>query len=137
MNGRWDVAALRAGGSVSLVFAVPFSIAASWAGDRGSSTLAIWLVLGAIGGFGLGAGCGAWVQRVGMPLTHGLVSATGTYLAAQAVFVTIKVVTGGSVGWFGILFNLSVVSLVGILGGMLGRRLRNRGVLPSTERVGL
>jgi hypothetical protein len=30
-----------------------------------------------------------------------------------------------------------VVSLVGILGGMLGRRLRNRGVLPSTERVGL
>lgn len=134
MTSRWDVPALRAGGSVALVFAVPFSIAASWAADRGSSTLAVWLVLGAVAGFWLGAGCAAWVQRVGMPLTHGLVTATGTYLVAQSLFVLVKILSGGTVRWFGLLFNLSVVSLVGVLGGLVGRRMRNRGALPSSER---
>lgn len=135
MNGRWDLNALRAGGSVALVFAVPFSLGASWAADRGSSALAVWLVLGAVVGFWLGAGVAAWVQSVGMPLSHGVVAATGTYVAAQTVFVAIKLVSGGTIGWFGILFNLSVVSLVGVLGGLLGRRMRNRGLLPSSERA--
>lgn len=134
VNDRWDRSALQAGALVALVFAVPMSIGATWAADRGYSTFAVWLVLGAVFGFLLGAGCAAWVQRVGMPLSHGVATATGTYLAAQSVFVAIKVVTGGDIGWFGILFNLSVVSLVGVLGGLLGRRLRNHGALPSTER---
>ena len=55
---RWDTAALRMGAMVSLIFAIPFSIGASWAASRDSTALAIWLVLGAIGGFTLGAGCG-------------------------------------------------------------------------------
>lgn len=134
VNERWDRSALQAGALVALVFAVPLSIGATWAADSGYSTVAVWLVLGAVFGFLLGAGCAAWVQRVGMPLSHGVATATGTYLAAQTVFVAIKVVTGGDIGWFGILFNLSVVSLVGVLGGLLGRRLRNQGALPSTER---
>ena len=85
---RWDWDAIRAGAMVALVFAVPFSIAGRWAADsRDDSTLAVWLNLGAVVGFVLGAGCAAWVQRVGTPLSHGLVTAVGTYLAAQAVFV--------------------------------------------------
>ena len=72
---RWDTAALRMGAMVSLIFAIPFSIGASWAASRDSTALAIWLVLGAIGGFTLGAGCAAWVQRLDLPLSHGLVTA--------------------------------------------------------------
>jgi hypothetical protein len=133
---RWDVTALRMGATVSLVFAIPFSLGASWAASRNSTTLAIWLVLGAVGGFTLGSGCAAWVQRLDLPLSHGLVTATGTYSATQALFIAVQLVTGGSVNWFGAFFNLSVVAGVGLVGGWIGRRLRAKGFVPSFERSG-
>lgn len=133
-SGRWDGVALRAGALVSLVFAVPFSVAASWAAAAGNSSLAVWLSLGAVAGFGVGAGCAAWVQRIGLPISHGIVTAAGTYVAAQSVFIAFELATGDEVNWFGAMFNLSVVMGVGLLGGLLGRRLRNQGVLPSIER---
>ena len=131
---RWDRDAIRAGAMVALVFAVPFSIAGRWAADsRDDSTLAIWFNLGAVVGFLLGAGCAAWVQRVGFPLSHGLVTAVGTYLAAQAVFIVVRLVRGLDVRWFAVVFNLMVVLLAGLLGGLLGQYLRNRGVLPGSR----
>ena len=131
---RWDTAALRMGAMVSLIFAIPFSIGASWAASRDSTALAIWLVLGAIGGFTLGAGCAAWVQRLDLPLSHGLVTAVGTYSAAQMIFIVVRLVSGNSVNWFGAFFNLSVVAGVGLIGGWIGRRLRAKGFVPSFER---
>ena len=51
---RWDWDAIRAGGAVALVFAVPFSVAARWAADsRDDSVLATWLTIGAVVGFAL------------------------------------------------------------------------------------
>lgn len=132
---RWDTAALRMGAMVSLVFAIPFSLGASWAASRDATSLAIWLVLGAVGGFTLGAGCAAWVQRLDLPLSHGLVTATGTYSVTQAIFIVVQLATGGSVNWFGALFNLSVVAGVGLIGGWIGRRLRSKGFIPSFERA--
>jgi hypothetical protein len=131
---RWDTAALRMGAMVSLIFAIPFSIGASWAASRDSTALAIWLVLGAIGGFTLGAGCAAWVQRLDLPLSHGLVTAVGTYSAAQMIFIVVRLVSGNSVNWFGAFFNLSVVGGAGLIGGWIGRRLRTKGFVPSFER---
>ena len=131
---RWDTAALRMGAMVSLIFAIPFSIGASWAASRDSTALAIWLVLGAIGGFTLGAGCAAWVQRLDLPLSHGLVTAVGTYSVAQMIFIVVRLVSGNSVNWFGAFFNLSVVVGVGLIGGWIGRRLRAKGFVPSFER---
>jgi hypothetical protein len=133
-TGRWDAVALRAGALVALVFAVPLSLGASWAASAGNTALAVWLSIGAVAGFGVGAGCAAWVQRVGLPISHGLATAAGTYIAAQTVFIAFELVTGDEVNWFGAMFNLSVVMGVGLLGGLLGRRLRNQGVLPSIER---
>ena len=134
MKGRWDWDAIRAGGSVALVFAVPFSIAARWAADsRDDSVLAVWLSLGAVLGFVIGAGCAAWVQRTGTPLSHALVTAVGTYLAAQAVFALVRLVRGQDVRWFAIMFNLTVVLGGGLLGGLLGQKLRSRGVLPGSR----
>ncbi len=130
---RWDIDALRAGGMVALVFAVPFSIGSSWAADRSDSALAVWLSVGAVLGFVLGAGCAAWVQRLGLPLSHGLATAIGTYALAQTVFIVIKLMRGSDVTWFASLFNLSVVAGAGLIGGMLGKRLRDRGFRPSTS----
>ena len=133
MNARrWDVDALKAGASVSLVFAIPFSLGARWAAEsRDDSSLAFWLSIGAILGFVLGAGCAAWVQRLDLPLTHALVTAIGTYTAAQAVFIAIRLLRGSDVNWFAALFNLSVVAGAGLLGGSLGRRLRAKGFRPT------
>jgi uncharacterized membrane protein YfcA len=131
---RWDTAALRAGAMVSLLFAIPFSVAARWAADsRDDSSLATILALCAVIGFVLGAGCAAWVQRVGFPLTHGIVTAVGTYIGAQAIFIVIRLLRGGDVNWFAALFNLSVAAGAGLVGGLLGQRLRSRGVLPRGE----
>lgn len=130
---RWDVPALRAGGAVALVFAVPFSAGATWAAGRDDSALAVWLSLGAVIGFVLGAGCAAWVQRVDLPLSHGIVTAMGTYAIAQAVFITIRLLRGSEVNWFAALFNLSVMLAAGTIGGFLGKRLRDKGFRPSTE----
>lgn len=134
-NSRWDPFALRAGAMVALVFAVPFSIAARWAADsRDDSGLALLMSLGAVVGFVLGAGCAAWVQRLDLPLSHALLTAVATYTLAQFVFIVIRLLRGQDVNWFASLFNLSVVSGAGLVGGLLGKRLRAKGFLPSTER---
>jgi uncharacterized membrane protein YfcA len=132
---RLDWAAVRAGGSVCLVFAVPFSLAARWAADsRDDSSLAVLLTLGAIAGFVLGAGVAAWAQQTGLPLAHGLVTAAATYLAAQAVFIAIRLALGREVHWFAAFFNIGPVLLAGALGGVLGQSLQRRGVVPSSRR---
>lgn len=132
---RLDWAAIRAGGMVCLVFAVPFSIAARWAADsRDDSALAVLLSLGALVGFVIGAGVAAWVQRVGLPLAHGVVTSAGTYLAAQAVFVAIRMLTGRDVHWYAVLFTVTPVLFVGVIGGLLGLKLQRNGWVPSTQR---
>ncbi len=133
-RARWDFDALRAGAMVALVFAVPFSIGATWAADSGDDALAVWLSIGAVLGFVLGAGCAAWVQRLDLPLTHGLATAIGTYTIAQAVFIVVKLARGSDVNWFAALFNLSVMAGVGLIGGMLGGRLRTSGFRPSEPK---
>lgn len=133
VSGRWDWPALRAGASVSLVFAVPLTVLA-FIVDSDSNGVNALFFFGAILGFVLGAGCAAWVQRCGMPMSHGVASAAGTYLAVQAVFVAIRLVRGDTVAWFSVFFTLGIVSLAGMFGGVLGNRLQQRGFEPSSAR---
>jgi hypothetical protein len=134
MAERWDVAAIRAGALVSLIFAVPLSIAARVAADGDNTGVAVGLVLGALVGFVIGSGCAAWLQQRGTPLSHGMVTAGGTYLAAQAVFVAIRLIRSDSVSWFALIFNLSFVLVAGVVGGVLGQRLQSSGFQPSGSR---
>lgn len=130
-----DRAALSQGAWVSLVFAVPFSVASRLMADHDSNSpwvSVLWLA--ALGGFTLGAGIAAWVQRTGFPLLHGLVCAGGTYIAAQAVFIVIKLMRGGSISWLAVFFTFTVVLTAGLVGGALGSALRKRGLRPSAER---
>lgn len=116
---------------MALVFAVPFSVAARWAAEsRDDPTLAAWLTVGAVVGFILGAGCAAWVQRRELPISHALVTALGTYVLAQAVFIAVRLARGNDVNWFAALFNLSVVAGAGLVGGILGARLGRAGARP-------
>lgn len=130
-----DRAALKQGAWVALVFAVPFSIGSRLMADHDAkSPLVSVLWLAALGGFTLGAGIAAWVQRTGFPLLHGLVCAGGTYIAAQIVFITIKLFRGGSISWLAVFFTFSVVLTAGLIGGGLGSALRRRGLMPTAER---
>lgn len=138
-TSRWDRRAIRAGGSVALVFAVPFSVAARLvAGDTtpegGRAALAALLSFGAAVGFLLGAGVAAWHQDRRTPLSHGIVTAGVTYLIPQVVLVTIKLARGSDVRWSGVLFNLTVALAMGVFGGFLGSYLQDRGVKPDARR---
>lgn len=127
-----DRTALRQGALTALVFAVPFSVASRWLADReGSSPWLPVLWLLALGGFTLGAGIAAWLQRTGYPLLHGIVCAAGTYVAAQAVFVVVKLARGGNVRWLSVFFTFTVVLFAGVVGGGLGSALQKRGIMPG------
>ena len=130
-----DWNALRAGGSVALVFAVPFSVAARIVADGDNHAgLASLLSLAALVGFVLGAGIAAWVQRLQLPLKHGIICAVGTYTAAQAVFIIVRLIRGSEVRWLAAIFNLTAVAVAGLFGGGLGSVLQRRGFVPSTNR---
>jgi hypothetical protein len=133
---KLDWYALRAGSSVSLVFAIPFSIAARVVADRGNSSGAASLLsLAALVGFVLGAGVAAWAQRLQLPLKHGLLCAIGTYVVAQAVFIMIRAIRGNDIRWLAAIFNLTAVAVAGLVGGALGSMMHRRGFYPSSSRA--
>ena len=134
MTSRWDLAAIRAGASVCLLFAIPCSLLAQWADGNDNDGLALLFVLGAVAGFVVGAGVAAWVQTKGLPLAHAMLTASGTYLAAQAVFIVVRLVRSDDVNFFAALFNLTTVLFAGSIGGALGLFLQRQGMRPSTQR---
>lgn len=130
---RWDVDAIRAGAAVCVTLAVPFRILAAAVGSDSGGLNALFFVL-FVAFFVIGAGCAAWVQRTATPLSHALVTAIGTYVAVEIVFVIVRLVRGTSIPWFAIVFTLSVISAAGLLGGFLGSRLQAQGFVPSSRR---
>ena len=134
VGGRWDWRAIREGAWVAAVLAVPFTLVARFFFDSDAhSGWAAILALGSFLGFVLGAGQAAWRQDRGTPLSHGLVTAVGTYVVVQAVFVVIRLIAGRDVNWFGVFFTLGLVLLAGVVGGLLGARLQASGFTPSTR----
>ncbi|MEP6623773.1 MAG: hypothetical protein ABJC79_04980 [Acidimicrobiia bacterium] len=130
-----DWNALRAGGSVSLVFAIPFSIAAIIVADGDKrSTAAVLLSLAAIIGFVLGAGVAAWTQQLNLPLKHGVICAVGTYAIAQAAFIIVRAIRGDEIRWLADIFNLTAVAVAGVIGGALGSVMHRRGFYPTSTR---
>jgi hypothetical protein len=131
MTMRWDWPAIGAGALIAVVFGLPLAIGARIAADGDHEGLAIGLSIAATVAFGAGAACAAWLQRAGTPLSHGLVTAGGTYVVVQAVLITIRLVRGQEVHWFSAVFTLTFVLFAGLLGGLAGQRLRSSGVVPA------
>ena len=116
---RWDWAAIGAGAADRRWCSpLPLAIGARIAADGDHEAVAVGLLDRRDGRLLVGAGCAAWLQRVGFPLSHGLVTAGGTYVAAQAVFIIVRLVRGEEVRWFGALFTLTFVLFAGLLGGL-------------------
>jgi hypothetical protein len=133
-EGRWDWQAIKEGASVAVVLAVPFTLIARFFFDSGArSGWAAILALGAFFGFLLGAGQAAWRQDRGTPLSHGLVTAAGTFLAVQAVFVVIKLIAGSQVHWGRIATSLVLTLGAGLIGGFCGSYLQRQGVHPRVR----
>lgn len=130
---RFDPEAIRAGIGVCLILAVPLTLVAAFV-DSDDSGLNALFFFGAMFGFVLGAGCAAWLQQRGTPMSHGIVTAMVAYLGAQVVFVSLRLLRGNSVDWFGVFFTLSLVMLAGVFGGLLGSSLQARGIVPSHRR---
>ncbi len=133
VSQRWDIDALRAGASVCATLAVPFRVLAAVVDSESGSLNALFFVL-FVGFFVVGSGCAAWVQRTGTPLSHALVTALGTYVLVEIVFIVVRLARGTEVPWFSLFFTLSVISAAGVLGGFLGSRLQAHGVVPSSRR---
>jgi asparagine N-glycosylation enzyme membrane subunit Stt3 len=139
MTGRWDVPALRAGGSVALVFAVPLSIAARVLTDRAedngdTSGLASLLALAALLAFVLGAAVAAWHQDRRTPLSHGIVAAGGAFVIGQAALLIVRVISGGDIRWLAIAINLTLTLVAGTVGGFVGSLMRRAGLTPTQRR---
>lgn len=131
-TGSWDWTAIRAGGTLSLLGAIPMFAAASWAsGARDSPGLAAVLSFGALLAFMAGAACAAWLQRVRLPLGHGIVTAVISYLLLQVVVTVYRLVVGNAVNLFNVMFFLTLASLAGLVGGGVGARMRRLGFVPS------
>jgi uncharacterized membrane protein YfcA len=92
------------------------------------------LTLGALGGFVIGAAAAAWAQRRGLPLAHGLVTAVSTYVLVQVAVSVYRVANGEDIDWFRVVFFVTVAAGAGMIGGLLGMRMRQTGMLPSRER---
>jgi hypothetical protein len=133
-SSRWDIDAIRNGIGVCLILAIPLTLIAGFL-DADDSSLNALFFFGALFGFVLGSGCAAWIQQRGTPLSHGLLTAIIAYVGAQAVFITIRLVRGETVNWFGVFFTLSLVMLAGLFGGLLGSFLQSRGFVPSSRRA--
>ena len=133
-SGRWDLDAIRAGIGVCLILAIPLTLLAAFV-DSDSSGLNALFFFGAMFGFVLGGGCAAWVQRLGTPMSHSVLTTIVAYVGAQGVFIVIRLVRGETVNWFGVFFTMSLVILAGVFGGILGSQLHARGLVPSSQRV--
>ena len=128
---RFDRSALRDGVSVAAFLAVPIQIVARVAVDEnhrsGWSSLVTVLILGALI---LGAGVAAWRQTCGTPLSHGIVTAAGTFIAIQTVFTVIKAVQGSHIFWGRIMISLGLSLVAGVIGGFLGSAMIRSGAQP-------
>lgn len=131
VNEKWDLTAIREGGSVAAMIAVPCTLIARFAFDADEeSGWAAVLALGAFFGFVLGAGVAAWRQERQTPLSHGLVTAIGVFVGVQFVFVLVRLLQGEVVRWGRISVSLALTLGAGLIGGFLGSFLRRRGVTP-------
>ena len=115
--------------------------AANW-DDTGEPVYNIPVALGLMVFFALCAQCAATLAVIKRetnswrwPLFAFVYMTVLAYVGAQAVFISIRLIGGNTVNWFGVFFTLSLVILAGVFGGVLGSVLQARGFVPSSRRT--
>ncbi len=118
-RGRLDALAIRQGVSVAVMFALPFGVAAAVVRDDRKGLAAVLAVL-ALGGLFVGAGVAAWKQTRGTPLTHGIVTSVGVFIAIQAIGIVRRLIAGDPLHGGRIASSLVLSAFAGVLGGLVG-----------------
>ena len=131
LSERFDLRAIWNGASTAAMIAVPVQVIARLVVDENDrSGWSVLLTLLILFGLVLGSGVAAWHQRRNTPLSHGVVTASGVFVAIQVVFSVVKLIQGDSISWGRIVVSLGLSLVAGIFGGLLGSSLLRRGVEP-------
>ncbi len=130
-----DREALRQGVFIAAGIAVPAALVgllfvddAPGASNDGWTVLFPVLVLA---GLVLGAGCAAWVQRSGAPLTHGIATALIVFVGVQMIGIARRTISNETINWGRVASSLLLSLLAGTIGGLLGGWLAGR--MPATR----
>jgi hypothetical protein len=105
---------------VAAVITVPFAILGSAASDANSLGWAGWLaVVGVLLGLVIGGFLAARDQRVGAPLTNGIVAAVGVYVVVQAIGILKRMVADEELNWAKYASSLLLSIVAGTVGALL------------------
>jgi len=63
-------------------------------------------------------------------MTHAVMAGAGVFVAAQAVFLAVRIATGGDVRVMRILTSFSLSLVASVIGGLLGNFLQKNGIRP-------
>ena len=115
-----DRAAVVKGMLAAAVVAVPFALLGLAASDDDSLGWAGWLsVLGILLGLVIGGFIAARDQRVGAPLTNGIVAAVAVYVIVQAIGIVKRSISGEDLHWAKYLSSLLLSVVAGTIGALL------------------
>ena len=124
MNDRLDPKALKEGALVAAVVAVPAGVVGRVLSDRPDQPDWLWvLVVVVLAGLVSGAAVAASRQDRGFPLTHGVVTAVGVFVAVQTVGILIRLLRGDPISWSRVTSSLLLSLMAGMAGGLLGSAL--------------
>jgi hypothetical protein len=138
LNVDLDRDALRQGVLIAAGIAIPAAlIGLLFVDDAHGASNDGWTVLFPVVvllGLVLGAGCAAWVQRNGAPLTHGIATALVVFVGVQLVGIARRTLSDESIDWGRVVSSLLLSLLAGTIGGLVGGWLAGR--MPATRDSG-
>ena len=115
-----DRPAVLKGMAAAAVIAVPFALLGLAASDESSLGWAGWLsVLGILLGLVIGGFVAGRDQRVGAPLTNGIVAAVAVYVIVQGIGIAKRAVAGDELNWAKYASSLLLSIVAGTVGALL------------------
>jgi hypothetical protein len=115
-----DRPAVVKGMVVAAAIAVPFALLGLAASDDDSLGWAGWLsVLGILLGLVIGGFLAGRDQRVGAPLTNGIVAAVAVYVVVQGIGIVKRAVAGDDLNWAKYASSLLLSIVAGTVGALL------------------
>ena len=119
-----DPAALVRGVVVAAVICVPAALVGLWASDDDDigwlATLCVALVLA---GLVLGGAVAAHHQRVGSPLSHGILAAGALFVIVQGIGLLRRAISDDGIEWSRVLSSAVLALVAGAIGGVIGGRM--------------
>jgi uncharacterized membrane protein YfcA len=115
-----DRPAVLKGMATAAVIAVPFALLGLAASDEDSLGWAGWLsVVGILLGLVIGGFIAARDQRLGAPLTNGIIAAVGVYVVVQGIGILKRAVASEELNWAKYASSLLLSIVAGTVGALL------------------